>query len=286
MTTSPKKSNYENKRKFVLPILILIVLVLSSTNTNALDMLGSPASEIRTEQFNIGLEYSLSSTDFSLVNGTWTEEITGQPDGSGDAIDVVLSDFETDKVNLYFGYGIERNWELFVRLGTSSAEFGDSLFKQSESFESDGTPSLGAGMRMTLVDDRDFKIGAVAQIGWTKYNGRLDAPQWDSPGFATMDLKEFQATIGAQYRWIDGIYIYGGPFYNYVMGEYDFEYVSFDNGISEFVTTKYSWDVETSSSFGGYIGTKVDLGGESYLNLEYQMSSDSSVIGANVVFKY
>lgn len=287
MKKAPEQSNYKKIGVFGLSIFGLLVLVLSSTSTYALDLLGPPAGEIRKGEINAGIEYSLSTMEFELTNGSWKEESVSRAPDSGDAIDLVLKDFETEKMNAYFGCGIERNWEVFVRLGTVSSEFGDSLFNNSESFDSDYTPSIGGGMRMTFVDNYNFKIGAVAQAGWAKYNGRLSTPLWYSPGFVTVDLKEIQASIGALYQWTDRIAIYGGPFYNYVFGsELKFEDVRSDPLLSAVVTSEFTWDIEASSSFGGYLGSRIDIGKKSYINFEYQMTGDSDVLGAGIVWVF
>ena len=140
---------------------------------------------------------------------------------------------------------------------------------------------------MTFIDNRDLKIGGVAQIGWTKYNGQLDTPAWFSPGFVTVDIKEIQVSVGALYRWTNYISIYGGPFYHLVTGEFDFNFVSsIDIFEAQVVNSEYTWDIQCVSDFGGYLGTRVDIAKNLYLNCEYQMTADADSLAAGIVWKY
>ena len=155
-----------------------------------------------------------------------------------------------------------------------------------DSFDSDYTPSIAGGLRITMVDDRKFKFGCAAQIGWAKYSGNVSSPQWFSPGYVDIDIKEVQVTLGALYRWTDYISIYGGPFYHFIFGEYNFNLTNIDFNGDTITSSIYSADIETNSNFGGYLGTKIDIGKNIYLNCEYQMTADSDCLSAGLIFQF
>ena len=280
MKRASNNSNYKNIKDFRVLFLCLVVLILSGTSAFALDPLGPPAAEIRKGQVKVGIEYSLSSMNLELTNGTGVEKIydfaTETVDTqSGGYADVTIEDFDLEKVNVYFGYGLERNWEAFVRVGASSSEL--------DSFDSDYTPSIGGGLRFTMVDDRKFKLGCTAQIGWTKYGGEVSSSEWFSPGYVDIDIKEVQATLGALYKWTNYFSIYGGPFYHFIFGEYNFSLTGIANGIAY---SKYSADIETNSNFGGYLGARIDIDKNTFLNCEYHMTADADCLSAGLIFQF
>ena len=280
MKRSSKNSNCKNIIVFRVSFLCFVVLVLSGSSAFALDPLGPPVTEIRKGQIKAGIEYSLGSMDFELTNGMGflknlsisTDTIDVQ---SGGIADLTVEDFESEKVNAYIGYGLEQNWEAYVRIGASNSEL--------DTFESGYTPSIAGGLRITMIDDRKFKVGGAAQIGWTKYGGEVTSPDWFSPGSVDIDIKEVQATLGVLYKWTDYISVYGGPFYHYIFGEYNFNLTYVDNGIGY---SKYTADIEAKSNLGGYVGTKIDIGKNIYLNCEYQLTADADCLSAGLIFQF
>ena len=282
-----KSESKKLKRIFLQSLLCLVILGFCENNIFALDLLGPPVSDIQKWQANIGVDYSHSSVDMQLVNGEYLVKTSGQDDISGELYDLSLDSFETDRMNAYFGYGIERNWEAFVRLGASSSNFDNSPFKADETFDSDYMPSIGGGLRMTLVNSRDLIIGSVVQVGWTKYSGQLTSPSWPVPGFVTMDLTEVQASVGALYRWTKYFSIYGGPVFTYSFGEFETDFVDFDSAEEGgLFTSQFKWDIESKSDFGVYLGTQILLDKNFSLNMEYQITGNAQLYGASVVWRF
>ena len=269
-----------------LSLFVLSITILNGSNAFAMDPLGAPYTDLRQWRFNAGLEYFSGSMDIDLINGAWQDYIDGESNSSGDAIDLDLDDFETDKMNVYFGYGLLKNIELFGRIGIASSEFGDTLNHNSESFASDDVPSIGGGIRFTLIDDYYWKIGGVVQANWAQYSGKHNSPLWKSPDFVQIDIKEAQFALGASYLIADGISVYGGPFYHYFSGEFEDTSISYNTSSSVTVTTEYTWDTEVSSTIGGYIGANIDISKSISFNIEYQATGDADGIAAGIVWEF
>ena len=275
----------KNSKKIWLSGFVCVLVVLSSSVTFAMDPLGPPITNLEPGQFQLGFEYSRSSIDFQLVNGKGAESINGSPSNSGKAIPVELNDFEQNSSYVNFGYGVDYNWEVFVRLSSTKAKFGDSISKQSEEFESDNTPAFGGGIKATFFEKDYLKIGGIVQANWNKFCGKLNAPLWYSPHFIETDSTEIQITLGASYMWIDGIWIYGGPLFHFISGEFHETYVE-EAETGEFLLSEYSWDIEQDSMYGGYIGTQVEIGKNCFLNIEYQFTGAADAFGAGLVLGF
>ena len=122
--------------------------------------------------------------DFKLINGSWKEN-----DGSVMIIDLDVDDVHTDKMSLYLGYGIEQNWELFVRLGSVSSEFEQFSLDETGKFDSDYTPSVGIGLRMTFFENDRLKVGGVVQADWYRHNGQINPSASSIEPVRTISLK-------------------------------------------------------------------------------------------------
>jgi hypothetical protein len=286
MKRERKKSNCISTIIIRFSSICLIVLYFTCTRVYALDPLGPPVTDIQKWQLTGGVEYSLNSQDIELINGSAKETINGGTTTYSDIIDLSFDNVESDKLNIYFGYGLDRNAEAFVRLGATSSKFGHSALAPEGKFDSDYSPSLGAGLRMTFIDDRRFKIGAIVQGDWAEYNGQINQSQWTSPDNITMDVLEAQIAFGALYQWTDYISFYGGPLYQYLTGEFKDRFIYIDDYTYDVIRAEDNWDIKSVSEFGGYLGTRVELFKNFDLNVEYQMVGNANLLAAGIVFKF
>jgi hypothetical protein len=264
---------------------VFLFIISNSSITFALDPLGPPKTNLVPGQFQLGLEYSRSNMDFQLIDGEWTETIYGSFNDSGTTIDLVLKDFEQNSSYIYLGYGIDYNWEIFVRLSSTKAEFGDSLLKLNEKFESDSKPAFGGGIKATLFENYNFKIGGIVQANMSSHSGQLYSPLWEVPHFVESDITEIQIALGASYMWIDGICIYGGPIMHLISGEYTDTYIE-EAEIGGLLLSEYTWDIEQDSMYGGYLGTEVEIGKNCYFNVEYQFTGAADAFTAGILFGF
>jgi hypothetical protein len=269
--------------RFLLFAFIAILFICPSVL--ALDYMGPPVTEQDPGQFRVGFDYSSGSVDLNIINGTYKRYLEGVLSSTGDPVDFIIEDFATTNLYIDIGYGIDYTWEIFVKMGGSSAEFDQDLL--GKGFDSGYIPGIGGGIKLSLYEDYDFRLGALAQINWAHYSGKLTEPTAHST--AEVDLKEIQIAAGATYMLTEEFWIYGGPFFYMVMGDFDYIFDTlFDDSINEpqAQTTEYSWDIEEDSSFGGYFGAQWILSKDSAINAEYQFSSSSSAFGVSLVLRY
>jgi hypothetical protein len=263
---------------------VLAALGLAGSTAFALDLMGPPAGGLKQGQFHVGLDYSYSQMDLELDAGTWVEHLDGMFYDAGDAVSFTLKDFETSRVYANFGYGIADNWDVFLRLGGTDAEFGDSIWLDGESFDSGAEVAVGAGIKGTFYEEGNFRLGGVFQVGWAEYDGKLKAPHWAAADVVEMDITEVQIAVGPTYRFTDRFSIYGGPFLHFVDG-------NLKDRVSEWtvdglLTSKYSWRVQEDSVLGAYIGAQMDLAENCSVSIECQLTPDAEAVGVGLLWRF
>jgi hypothetical protein len=277
--------NGKNIKRIRLSYFVCILVLFSSPATFALDPIGSTITSLQPRQFQLGIEYCRSSMDLQLNSGQWTETLYGSFNDAGTAVSLVLNDFEQTNTYVNIGYCFDYNWEIFVRMNRTKAEFGDSLIKAGESFESDSKPAFGGGIKATLFENNLLKIGGLVQANMASYSGQLYSPSWELPHFVETDITEIQIAIGANYMLMDKIWIYGGPVMHFISGEYSDTYVEeFDTG--GLLLSEYTWDIEQDSMYGGYIGTQMEISRNCFMNIEYQFTGGATAFGAGILLGF
>lgn len=270
--------------KFWLSSLVCIYILLNSSVAYAMDPLGPSTNNLEPGQIQLGLEYCSSSMDLKLNNGQWLEKSLGELT-SGTAVSLVLKDFEQNNTYVNLAYGVDYNWGIFLRLNRTKAEFGDSLLKQGEQFESDSKPAFGGGIKATLFEKNYLRIGGLVEANMASYSGQLDSPLFETPHFIETDITEIQIAISADYMIMDNIWIYGGPIMHFVSGEYSDTYIE-EAGTGGLLLSEYTWDIEQDSLYGGYLGTQVEIGKNCYFNIEYQFTGGANAFGAGILLGF
>jgi hypothetical protein len=92
---------------------------------------------------------------------------------------------------------------------------------------------------------------------------------------------EVQFAIGATYTAPNGTSIYGGPFLHFVDGEIEDTFIR-----ARGYTPEYKWDIDESSTFGGYLGTQLYLSENSFLNVEYQRTGGADAFGLSYLCRF
>lgn len=284
MKSISRISTCTNGKVISLFIICLIFSFLTSTRVYALDPLGPPVSDINKRQLKAGFEYSMSSLDIELVKGKVKEKVNEVPSYSGSLIDFSIDDVKSDKLNVYVGYGFEQNQEVFFRLGASNAKYGRSDLEPTNTFESDYSPSLGAGLRLTFFNQSRLKIGGVAQAQWSQYSAKIDPSRFVSTDNIMMKIFEAQVSIGALYQLTSYLSFYGGPFYHYATGEYSANFLYSDN--FQLTAADDTWDIKVNSAFGGYVGACLTIIQNLNVNFEYQMTGSANALAAGIVFGF
>ncbi|MBN2181516.1 MAG: hypothetical protein JW715_06355 [Sedimentisphaerales bacterium] len=276
----------QTMRTSSLQIVTFIVVVLYGTFAFALDPIGPPATNIEQSQFVIGAEFSHSEMDLELKNGMWIEYLDGVFWDTGDAVDLKIKDFEVNRSYVHLGYGIADNCEAFFRLGGSSAEFGDSIWEDSENFDSRSEPAIGIGIKATFYEDDYFQLGGLFQTNWAEYDGKLDASHWAAPDFVEVDTVEVQLALGLTCKLSDSVSVYAGPFAHFVSGELNDTYSEVDSGTGGLLNSKYIWDIEQDSVLGGFFGARAQLSENCFLNIELQHTSSSEAFGLGIAWRF
>lgn len=264
--------------------LLGFVVMMSCSTVFALDPMGPPVADIRQGQLNEGIEYSYSKMDIKLQEGKWIEYFDGVFNDSGQATSFTLKDFKMNKVYFNLGYGFTDNLDAFLRLGATTTSFGDSIWEDSEKFDSNVDFTIGAGIKATFYEDDKLKVGGLLQASWAEFDGKLNASHWSAADFVEISMAEVQIAVGPAYKLDDHVTIYGGPFWHFITGDLEDEVNEAVGG--GLLNSKFSWDIDDSSNFGAYIGTQIDINENTSFNIEYQHTSDSDAFIAGFLWKF
>ena len=264
--------------------LLGFMLMVGGSAALALDPMGPPTADLRQGQFKEGIEYSYGTMDLKLNDGIWIEQLDGVFYDSGNANSLTLKNFKTNKAYFKLGYGIIDGLDVFLRLGATTATFGDSIWEDAEKFDNHADFTVGCGIKATFYEHDNLKLGGLFQASWAEFDGQLNAGHWAAADFVEMSVTEIQVAVGPTYKLADHISIYGGPFFHFVVGDLDDEFSEASGG--GLLTSKYSWDVNESSIFGGYIGAQVDIAENCSFNIEYQQTAAADALSVGFVWRF
>jgi hypothetical protein len=264
--------------------LLVFVAMVGSSAAFALDPMGPPMASLRQGQFKESVEYSQGTTDLKLNEGKWIEYLDGAFYDSGKATSLTLKNFKTNKVYFNLGYGITDDLDAFLRLGVTTATFGDSIWEDAEKFDSHTEFAIGCGIKATFYEDDNLKLGGLFQASWAEFDGKLNAAHWAAADFVEMSIMEIQVAVGPTYKLTDRISIYGGPFLHFIVGDLDDEFSEVSG--ESLLTSKYSWDVDETSIFGGYIGAQVEIAENSSFGIEYQHTAAADALVVSLLWRF
>jgi len=265
--------------------MICLVVGLVTSTALALDPMGPPVAGLAEGQVKVGIDYSHSSMDLELGDGTWVEQLDGVLFDTGEAVPFTLKDFKAYRTYAGIGYGASDRLEAFVRVGGTEARFGDSVWQDQEEFDSSTDFAVGGGLKATFYDDGALQVGGLIQGSWAQYNGTLFAPQWLAADRVEIDLTEVQIAVGAAYTWAERFSIYGGPFLHFVSGDFDDTFSAVDATTGGLLTSNYVWEIDEDSVFGGYFGAQLELTDRCVFNIEYQRTAAADAVGLSLMFK-
>jgi hypothetical protein len=129
-------------------------------------------------------------------------------------------------------------------------------------------------------------LGGLLQANWAGYDGKLNAKHWAALDFTEIDIVEVQIAAGITCILSDRVSVYGGPFLHFIDGELNDTYSEVDIGTGGLLTTEYSWEIEQDSTFGGYLGTQMELAENCSLNIEFQHTAAADAFAASVVLRF
>jgi len=276
----------ENVRKIWLLGLTLMIIGLGGSNVFALDLMGPPVNELEKGMFRGGIDYSSSTMELKLIEGQSSVHINGEFYGRSIVESITIEDFKVNTLYANVGYGIDENYEVFLRMGVANATFGDSLWEESEEFDNKYNFAISAGAKATFYEGFDWKIGGIFQINLTELDGEIDSSTWTipQPQFVGISSTEMQIAIGAKYMRTDWLSLYGGPFLHFISGDFDYKFTRITE--FDFITGRFSWEFNEGPTYGGYIGAQIEIAKNYFANIEYQQTSNADVIGANIMMRF
>jgi hypothetical protein len=248
-----------NKRVFCAALLFF---GLWQTRAVALETMAAPRASLDKGQFSVGLDYSFSKEDVK-VSGSYVSYGFSQDT-------LAVKDAESKRYYFSVGYGV-RDWlEGHVRIGVASADYdGDDL-----EFNGDGKMAWGYGVKATFWQRKNLTLGGLAQMSWINTDGPGLGPQWE----VEYDAYEAQIAAGLTVDMGDW-FIYGGPFYYMLEGDFDFDLNSPGD-------PRLSADVEEESAVGAFVGTEFVFGEGLSFGLDYALTGDGFAIGAGFVLAF
>ena len=99
-------------------------------------------------------------------------------------------------------------------------------------------------------------------------------------------MTEAQIALGASCKCNENLTIYGGPFLHFVSGDISDNMSELSTSPAGLLTSKFDWDIEQRSVFGGCFGAQINFSEQSSLNLEFQQTSDASTFGMGLLFRF
>jgi opacity protein-like surface antigen len=310
-------------------VVVLVVSLLSSA-VMALDPMGPPTAGLTQGQWSAGLDYAFSETDLDF-DGKFDMYIGGSSIYPGSFSDkLTFEAVEMHKGYLNIGYGIRDNWEVFFRLGGARAEaqkptrdiykefYEDSTYmgdiwigETGPCHDFDTGYAIGFGTKVTIYEDRKLRVGALGQASYTemdirvKYEGLVENDNayvgtidgiWSVPSEGELELWEIQLAIGAAYDLSERFTVYGGPFFHWMEGDYDFKgkgyfmepYIVVDELFYDYYPLQVcgSYDVEADSEFGGYLGAQIDVTENVACNAECMLTGDAIGVGTSLIWRF
>lgn len=225
-------------------IVMLVVVLCCSAPSFGLSFMGPPKAGLEQGQFGVGLNYTTGEMDleFDLIGGfpTETEEV------------------ESDMLLVDLGYGINDQWEGFVRLGVAKFEM--------DGWDGGNEFAYGFGTRVTITEQDAITWGGLFQIVWFEGDDTILGADVD------VDAYEIQIAIGPTYE-AENVRIYGGPFLHLLDGDLDVEALG-------------SADIEQESEIGLYVGGQFDLAENTAASVEVQFTADAWAIAGGVGYRF
>jgi len=283
------------KKRIALLVFVLMVVGVSSSAVYALSPMGPPKALLGQDRWDIGIEYGHQTMDLEAdATSTEIDIIPGQDDYT--AVRKYKHNIDGLKSNIIMGragYGINDNWDAFVRLGFTDAECDiDYIFPDNatpdkyKGFDGSFGFAWGFGTKATFWQDDELSWGGLFQITWLKPGDSSISlpsdPQFS--GDAEISMREVQIAIGPTWRVEDNLRLYGGPFLHYVNGDLDISGRTVDMNAEIF--TKTTGDIDEVSQFGGYVGAHLDVNQNTSCFIECQLTGDAWGIGIGAARRF
>ena len=278
------------EKRIALFIVCLIVVCLSSSVVVALPPMGPPKALLGQDRWDIGIEYGHQTMDLEAV-GNVTDTTAGFVTIRKGKHNI--NDLKSNIVTAKAGYGINDDWDAFVRLGLADAKGDiDRIFPDGATPDNykgfDGSFGLawGFGTRATFWQDDEVCWGGLFQVTWLEPGDSSISLSGDPvfSGTAEIEIWEVQIAVGPTWRVDDNFRLYGGPFLHFVNGDLDLSGRTVVMGSD--ISVETSGDIEEESQLGGYAGAHLDVDENTSCYIECQLTGDAWAIGLGAARRF
>jgi len=279
------------EKKIALFAVALMIVTVSNSAVLALVPMGPPKALLGQDRWDLGIEYGHQAMDLEAV-GDVTDIYT-----EFDDFTVVrkvkhnINDLKSNIIMVRAGYGINDNWDAFVRLGVADAKcdieqiYPDNAKDKYKGFDGSFGFGWGFGTRATFWQDEELSWGGLFQITWLEPDDSSISLAGDTEfsGKAEISIREVQIAAGPTWRVEDNLRIYGGPFLHFVDGDLD---ISGRTDLGTEILTEATGDIEEESQFGGYVGAHLDVDQNTSCFIECQLTGDAWGIGIGAARRF
>ncbi len=278
------------EKKIALFAVALMIVSVSNPVVLALSPMGPPKAMLGQDRWDIGIEYGHQTMDLEAIGNVidTTDGFVTIRKGKHN-----INDLKSNIVMAKAGYGINDDWDAFVRLGLADAKGDiDRIFPDGATPDNykgfDGSFGLawGFGTRATFWQDDEVCWGGLFQVTWLEPGDSSISLSGDPvfSGTAEIEIWEVQIAVGPTWRVDDNFRLYGGPFLHFVNGDLDLSGQTVDMGSD--IRVEASGDIEEESQFGGYAGAHLDVDENTSCYIECQLTGDAWAIGLGAARRF
>ena len=261
------------KKMFVIAIVMAATM---TANLSAVGFLGTPTAEFGKGKWSLGYDYSYSSQDTSKEKAKYT--IVGDETGT---FKFNLRDFNLQRHYASIGYGLNDNWDVYFKLGVADlkSEGKDYELDSVWSINFDNDMAWGWGTRYTFLKQNKITWGAAIQMNWLDTES-LSKDRNQKKKIYSFDSYDLLISAGPTID-MGGWKVYGGPFYYYLDGEYNYKLK--DSGLLEYFE---SADLKADQNVGAFIGSVIKLSENLDWTVEYATTFDGWGVGTGIAWKF
>ena len=286
--------------KFQIPMTISLISVYAASSM-AVAPIGPPRAQLGEGEKGIGISFSHQSMDLS-ADGDYTETQTapGVTRFAAD-LDSKIQDLVSNPVFASLHYGINQDWDVFVRIGVANAEDdieieGNNSVPATRFMQAGDEVSLssghefawGVGSRATFYEDDNISWGGSFQMTWLNPKSSSDTVTESFAGSTAnidLDLEYWEIVLAGGPTINFGDYwIYGGPFLHFVRGDLDIDGTWTNTGLPNHPLSG-SFDVEEESYIGGQIGAQWNAREDLCFNAEAVFTADAWGLGISGLWR-
>ena len=255
-------------KKSLVALAVLVLVAGLSTSAFA-ERWGKPGANLEKGQWSLGLEYSYMEAERDL---SVPKALIVAP-GLGDETQIQLN-----QLMVRVGYGLTEKVEAFIKMGGTSTDvtdvFIDPTFTLNDHMEGNLDFTLAGGLKCTLLEEGDFRLGAIGQFEYRTLDDRHDAIYNQ---YIEGDVFKFEGALLASYE-MGKITPYGGICMS--ISDADMTYHAYTPGL----TPVFFLDIDADQEdwFGMVAGVNCEVMDNVRVGLELTLVSEGVGVSTGV----